>query len=597
MKTHHFFWSLIRSLPWLYICNCISITLVFIFSMIVGLVAQSFFDQLTAHTVNTALWWIAALVVLSGAGRLLFLLGCQVTNSPFMYISSARLQKNIFAHILKQPGARALPASSGEAISRLRDDVDDNSGFLMGFNDLIAFILFVIVAFVVMSTINILITFAVCLPLIIIVAIVNLAGQRIRKRRGDSRKATGDVTGFLGELFGAVQAIQIANAEKRAIGHLRQINEQRLRATVRDRVLDQILQSAFSNTVSLGTGLILLLAGQAMHNKTFTVGDFALFVYYLGWITEFMVHFGKMLTAYKQAGVSIERMLILLPGAPAKTLVQGGPSYMRGPLPELPSPMQIGKDRLEKLTATGLTYHYPDTDHGIEDINFSLKRGTFTVITGQIGSGKTTLLQVLLGLLPGDCGEIRWNDALVEDPATFFVPPRSAYTSQVPHMFSDSLRDNILLGLPEDEEALNRALELAVLTPDIAEMAQGLDTMIGPRGVRLSGGQIQRSAAARMFVRAAELYVVDDLSSALDVETEAILWQRISANQNATVLAVSHRRSVLRRADHIIVLKNGRIESQGKLDDLLASSTEMQRLWHGTNATSLDDLEELVEQE
>src|SRR5581483_11926785 len=521
MKTHHFFWSLIRSLPWLYVLNCISITLVFVFDMIAGLMAQNFFDRLTAHTVNTSLWWIAALLLLSGAGRIAFLAGCQVTNSPFMYTSAAMLQKNIFSHILKLPGARALPASSGEAISRLRDDVDDNSGFLMGFNDLIAFILFVLVAFVIMIRINVTITLVVCLPLITIVAIVNLVGQRIKKRRSDSRKSTGDVTGFLGELFGAVQAVQIANAEEKVIEHFRQINTERLRMTVRDRLLDQILQSTFSNTVSLGTGIILLLAGQAMHTKSFTIGDFALFVYYLNWITEFTIHFGRMLTAYKQAGVSIERMLILLPGAPAKMLVQRGPTYMSGPFPELPPVSQIGSDRLHTLEVTGLSYRYPDTEHGIQDVSFSLKRGTFTVVTGRIGSGKTTLLQVVQGLLPKDQGEIRWNGSLVEQPATFFVPSRSAYTSQVPHMFSDTLRDNILLGLPEDEDRLSKALDLAVLTPDIAEMAQGMDTMIGPRGVRLSGGQIQRTAAARMFVRPAELYVVDDLSSALDVETEA----------------------------------------------------------------------------
>jgi ATP-binding cassette subfamily B protein len=125
---------------------------------------------------------------------------------------------------------------------------------------------------------------------------------------------------------------------------------------------------------------------------------------------------------------------------------------------------------------------------------------------------------------------------------------------------------------------------LAVLEKDLAELENGLETLIGPRGTKLSGGQIQRTAAARMFVRQPELLVFDDLSSALDVRTERVLWDQILAQKDTTCLAVSHRHAVLRQATQIIVLKDGRIEAAGTLAELLETSAEMRQIWKGQTA-------------
>lgn len=134
---------------------------------------------------------------------------------------------------------------------------------------------------------------------------------------------------------------------------------------------------------------------------------------------------------------------------------------MHGELPEIPHVEKTKEHHLERLKVRGLTYFYPGSNRGIEDIDITLKRGSFTVITGRVGSGKTTLLRVLLGLLPINQGEIWWNDKKVIDPGNFFVPPRCAYTAQVPQSFSELLRDNILMGMIEDKVDLDKSVSRA----------------------------------------------------------------------------------------------------------------------------------------
>ena len=179
-----------------------------------------------------------------------------------------------------------------------------------------------------------------------------------------------------------------------------------------------------------------------------------------------------------------------------------------------------------------------------------------------------------MGLLPMQSGEIYWNQREIKQPDRFFVPPRIAYTPQVPQLFSNTLRENILLGLDASHEELERAIALAVFDRDLAAMPEGLNTPIGIKGMRLSGGQLQRAATARMLIRQPDLLVFDDLSSALDVQTEQKLWSRLfsihSTNPNwtPTYLVVSHRRNVLEQSDRIILLNRGRVEMTGTYRDL-----------------------------
>ncbi len=570
--------ELMRYRPWRFVASAALWSLMHGSPVVFGYLIGRIFDELSGGaTVESNPWVLVVVFAAIALGRNVVLWFGEIIWIDHWLEQSLQLRRNMLRWLLEAPGSRVIEMSTGGSISTFRDDVDDVMEYLESYVDGGGFIIFGLGALGVMASIDAGLTLVLLVPLLLTLVLTQALVPEIRRRRREMRFATETVTGFVGEMFGSVQAVKLAGARSSMLTHFRALNEHRRKKALRDTFLTEALRSINVNMASIAVAITLIAVSGRVGSPEFTIGDLTVFLTYLPRLAGNMAWIGNIFAQHRRAGIAFERIQTVTVDAPPQAILDRSAVQFSQKPPDV-TPPDIA-DHFETLELLGVVYTHPDGAVGLRDIDLVVSRGEFVVITGKIGSGKSLVLRGMLGLVP-TVGEIRWNGRPVEDPASFFIPPRTAYTPQVPRLFSDTLANNISFGRPVTGRELMRAARLAVLEDDVDRLEHGYETMVGARGVKLSGGQMQRSAAARMFATQAELLVFDDLSSALDVETEARLWEGIFAGRSeVTSLVVSHRRPALRRADRIYLMEGGRVAASGTLDELLESSSLMRELW------------------
>ena len=536
----------------------LSWTVFFLFPLLTGWLLKLAFDALSRSESITG--YLVLLGVSEAVRWVIFAFAVWVVVR--WWVAALTLMRTNMLHAQTVSGgsqAATLPHSPAEAISRFSDDTRDTVLWTDSWLDGLGSVAYAVIALGVMAAINAPAALVMLLPLLVVTFITRQLTPRLYLARAADREATGRVTSFLGETFAGMLAFRFAGREEAAIGRLERYTGIRRRTAVRDSVLQQTVDGISSSTADVTIGLMLLVLVPSVRSGDFSVGDLALFVTYATQLGDFPRYVARLITSREQAIVSYERMgEMMAPGHLAGVLADrpvtiepDDEMLVRDPDPE--------RVPLQRFEARSLTVRYDSNGDGISDVDLVVERGTFNVITGPVGAGKSTLVRALVGLVPLDDGGLWWNGEPIDDIAAWCVPPNVAHLPQIPRLFSESLADNITLG--RSAEDLDTLLELTTLAEDLDDMPDGLDTTVGARGLRLSGGQAQRVATARSLVTRPELLVVDDLSSAIDVATERELWDRLSHLGSTTVIAISQRRLALDRADQIITMDGGRVVS------------------------------------
>lgn len=581
MPTLRLLGSMIGFRPWLYLANFIVWVLFHNVGILSELVGREYFNLIEGKAPG---WNIEMIILLTIAATLLrvgvYMLGSLI-DGIHRFTMNSLLQRNLIRRIFRHPGAQTLSMPSGEGVSVLRAESETLVDAISWTIDTCGEIVALVVGIVILTSIDPWLTLTVYIPLLFVAFISQKLEKLFQDAREKAHDAGAKIGDRIGDIFASIQAVQVAGAEAPILAHLQELNQQRRRMVLREKLFSILFDASFYLNFTIITAVILWNAAAKLLAGTMTVGDLLLFINYLDLLTDGTLMIGATMVTFFQCGSSFRRLSELAQSADPFQIVEHTPEPPRGEVLQA-DPVQLPVvGALQQLRIEQLSFRYDEHQRGIDAVDLQLQAGSFNVITGRIGSGKTTLLRAILGLVAADSGCIYWNETRIDDAHDFFIPERSAYVPQLPMLLSDTIRNNLALGSPYSEAELLDALRAAAFQDDLQRMERGLDTEIGSRGTKLSGGQMQRVASARALLRQPQLLVLDDLSSALDVRTEEQLWQNLD-NQRSTFLLVSHRRSAFRRADQIIVMENGRIADRGTWSELLERNETFRLLWDQT---------------
>lgn len=485
-------------------------------------------------------------------------LGYKIQHDLRMDATKSLIAMEASYYDMRQTGQIMSVLSSD--VNQLEDVVADSS------TSIIRIVVTFLTAFVILALTSWKLAGVLFGPLILIVPLVYWFSTRVQRKYRKQRESTGDITAVLENLISGISVVQAYNAQDwesdRVDRESASYREQAIGASQdRNRFVPMIYAIA-----GIAFGLLASVGGALAGNGEITTGELVTFLLISTRMTMPLFIFGILINQLQRGEAAARRVFAVVDLEPE--------IYDNEDAIEL-------TEEISSVEFKDVYFTYPNTTVPVlSGISFKAEGGDFLGIMGHTGAGKTTILKLLMRYYTPGSGDVLINGVSIDDYTLDSVRDKIGFVSQEPFLFYGSIKDNVIYNQSANDDELQTALELAGAWEFIQDLEDGLETMVGDRGAKLSGGQRARVSLARALLKQPSLLILDEASSALDAETERRIQENLiaSGNDRAT-LAVAHRLSTIRNADEILSMVDGAVVERGKHDDLVAAGGVYASQW------------------